>query len=134
MARPASNHPTELELEILKALWREGPGPVRRVREALAGRGRDLAYTSVMTIMNIMADKGYLRRTKDAKQGGASFVYHPRVTEKSTSRRMLKDLVDRLFGGSTAAAMLNLLETSDVKDEELRQIRDLISRKAKEQK
>ena len=130
MGRPASQHPTELELEILKVLWRDGPAPVRHVRDALAAAGRDLAYTSVMTIMNIMADKKYVRRTKDA--GGASFVYHPRVSEKSTSRRMLKDLVDRVFGGSAAAAMLHLLETSDVTDEELHQLRQLIARKAKE--
>jgi len=127
MARPASRHPTELELEILKVLWRDGPATVREVRDALAGF-RDLAYTSVMTIMNIMRDKGYLKR---AKQDG-SYVYRPRVSEKVTTRRMLGDLVDRAFEGSAMAVMLNLLETSDIDGEELEQLRTLISRKSKE--
>src|SRR5688572_12485081 len=99
MARPASHHPTELELEILKVLWRDGPHPVRHVRDALATASppRELAYTSVMTVLNIMAEKGYVRRTKDDAGAGAggSFTYHPKVTQNSTTARMLKDLVDR---------------------------------------
>ena len=127
MPRPASKHPTELELEILKILWREGPLPVRAVREALAP-GRERAYTSVMTVMNIMVDKGYLSRRKD----GASYVYRARIGEQATTGRMLSDLVDRAFGGSTAAVMLNLLETSDLDEAELREIRTLLRRKAEE--
>src|SRR5947209_11649721 len=124
MARPPSQHPTELELAILKVLWRDGPAPVRPVRDALALAGRDLAYTSVMTVMNIMADKGYLRREKV----GPSFVYHPLVQERPTLGRMFKDLINRAFGGSAAAAMLNLLETEEVVAGELEQIRDLVRR------
>lgn len=134
MARPPSQHPTELELEILKVLWRDGPAPVRHVRDALAAGGRDLAYTSVMTVMNIMAlDKKSLRRAKDPR-GGPGFVYHPKLAERPTTLRMLKDLIDRAFGGSAAAAMVNLLESSDVGDEELKQLREAIARKAREQK
>lgn len=125
MARPPSQHPTELELAILKVLWRDGPAPVRPVRDALAEAGRDLAYTSVMTVMNIMADKGYLRREKE----GPSFVYYPLVQERPTLGRMLRDLVNR-FGGSAAAAVLSLLETEEVDAGELEQIRDLVRRKA----
>ncbi len=98
--------------------------------DALAAAGRDLAYTSVMTVMNIMADKGYLRRSKNPRDGGG-FVYHPQVKEQATTGRMLRDLVDRAFDGSAAAAMLNLLESADVSDEELKQLRELIRRKAK---
>ena len=127
MARPASRHPTELELEILKILWRDGPASGRQVRDALA-ETRDLAYTSVMTVMNIMTQKGYLRR---AKQGG-SYVYRPRVTEKATTRRMLGDLVDRVFDGSAASVMLNLLESAEIDPSELEQLRKLIHRKMKE--
>lgn len=127
MARPASKHPTELELEILKILWRDGPTNGRGVRDALA-ESRDLAYTSVMTIMDIMIKKGFLRRSKD----GPTYIYHPRVTQKTTSRRMLGDLVDRVFDGSAEVAMLNLLETSDIDAEEFCKIRDLINRKLRE--
>jgi len=128
MARPSSRYPTELELEILKVLWRDGPAPVRDVRDALAGF-RELAYTSVMTIMNIMTRKGYLTR---AKQGGR-YVYSTKITEKSISRKMLGDLVDRVFDGSAVAVMLNLLETSDVDEAELKQLREMIKRKIREE-
>jgi len=128
MARPASKHPTKVELEILKILWRDGPANVRAVRDALAV-SRDLAYTSVMTTMNIMTKKGFLRRSKD----GPTWVYHPRVTQKATSRRMLGDLVDRLFDGSTALAMTNLLETSDINRDELEKLRAMLIKKAQEE-
>ena len=127
MARPASKHPTELELEILKVLWREGPSAGRTVRDALAAF-RDLAYTSVMTVMNIMVDKGYLRR----KKAGGRYLYFPRVTQEVTTRRMLRDLVNRAFNGSAAAAMVNLLETADLDEVEIDRIRELLEGKSGE--
>jgi predicted transcriptional regulator len=128
MARQPSPFPTELELEILKILWRDGPASVRQVQDRLAS-SRKLAVTSVTTVMNIMADKGYVSRAKT----GGRYVYRPRVSEALTSRRMLGDLVERVFDGSAAAVMLNLLETADLGHEELRQLQRLIRRKAKEQ-
>jgi BlaI family transcriptional regulator, penicillinase repressor len=128
MARPASKYPTELELEILKVLWSAGPCSVRQVRDALVPF-RDLAYTSVMTVMTIMVEKGYIQRTK---QGGG-YVYRPRVKQDSTVRGMLSDLVDRAFDGSAATLMVSLLETKDIDADELRQLRELINRKAREQ-
>jgi len=129
MARPASKHPTELELEILKILWREGPSPGRTVRDALVGF-RDLAYTSVMTILNIMVDKGYLRRRKR----GGRYRYEARVTQEATTRRMLKDIVERAFDGSAATVMLKLLETADIEDDELVRLRELVTRRLKGKK
>lgn len=128
MARSASRHPTELELEILKILWRDGPSNVRHVRAALVGF-RDLAYTSVMTMMTIMGKKGYLKRRK----GEGGYVYRAAISAESTTRGMLRDLVDRAFDGSAAALMVNLLETKDIDADELRQLRELINRKAGEQ-
>lgn len=128
MARPASRHPTELELEILKVLWHSGPATVRQVREGLA-ESRELAHTSVLTVMNIMTDKGYLKRTKQAGR----CVYRPVISEESTAGRMLRDIVQRVFDGSSVAVMLNLLETSDLNENELKQLRALIRRKAQEQ-
>lgn len=129
MARSSSKHPTELEWHILRILWDNGPAPVRDVRDALA-EFRDLAYTSVMTVMNIMTKKGYLRREKV----GASYVYHPLIKWEPTAHRMVEDLVERVFDGSPAALMLHLLETRDLDDEELKELRKLIQRKAKEGK
>ena len=128
MPRHPSSHPTELELEILKILWRDGPQSVRDVRDALEPF-RDLAYTSVMTMMNIMRDKGYLKRTK---QGGC-YVYRPCVTRESTLQGMLGDMVERVFDGSAASLMVNLLETEDIDPDELKELRKRINRKAKEQ-
>jgi len=127
MARPASRHPTELELEILKILWGSGPLSARSVREALVGF-RDLAHTSVLTIMNIMVEKGYLSRRKQR----AGYVYRPRVSEKATTRRMLSDLVDRAFRGSAAQVMVNLLELGDLDEAEIKRIRQLLKRKSGE--
>ena len=128
MARPRSRHPTELELAILKILWRDGPCSVRQVREALV-EFRELAHTSVMTILGIMTRKGYARRNK---QGG-SYVYKAVVTEQQATQGMLRDLVDRVFDGSAVAVMQRLLDTADLDADELAQVRQLINRKAKEQ-
>jgi predicted transcriptional regulator len=128
MARPQAKHPTELELEILKVLWAKGPLTGREVRDALAEAARDLAYTSVMTIMGIMEDKGYLRRKKQ----GNGFIYSARIAEKATLRRMLRDLVQRAYDGSVMAAMVNLLEESDMDADELKQLRQLLNHKTEE--
>jgi len=127
MARPASKHPTELELEILKVLWRDGPSTGQAVRNALAPQ-RDLAYTSVMTILGIMLEKGYVRRKKD----GASFLYRARVSEQATARGMLRDLVARVYDGSVEAVLVNLLESSDLDREEIQRLRRLLTDKSRE--
>ncbi len=131
MARPSSEYPTELELQILKILWHQGPLPVREVRRHLATgpAGRELAHTSVITILNIMVTKKYVSR---AKQGKA-YIFRPRVTQESVTGGMLHDVVQRVFDGSAATAVLKLLETGDIDREELKQLRQLINRAAKEQ-
>ncbi|HNY28672.1 MAG TPA: BlaI/MecI/CopY family transcriptional regulator [Candidatus Sumerlaeota bacterium] len=127
MARPASPHPTELELEILKVLWRQGPSTVRQVREALAP-ARKLAHTSVITIMNIMTDKGYLAR--DAE--GNTHIFRAKVSAQVVRKRMLGDLVRRAFDGSTLAMILNLLDSSELKDGELAELRQRLDEKRKD--
>ncbi len=129
MARSPSKHPTELELEILKVIWQIEPATVRHVRDALRSV-RDLAYTTVMTMMSIMVDKGYLKRKKD----GRSYVYEAVYRENKASRNILQDVVDCVFDGSTTAVMQHLLETSEIDDDELKQIRALINRKTRERK
>jgi BlaI family penicillinase repressor len=131
MARAESEYPTELELEILKVLWAESPLPVRDVRTRLESEaGRTLAHSSVITMLNIMHRKGFLRRVKDGK----AFLFSPKVEKQQVTGKMAGDLVSRVFDGSPTALMLNLLETSDLDAEELAELRRLINRKAKEQK
>ena len=126
MPRPASRHPTELELEILKILWEQGPLPTRDIRDALAlgEAARDLAHTSVITILNIMVDKGYLDRTKS----GGAYTFTPLVKREDVSGGMLDDLVERVFSGSAASLLLSLLERADLDDEEIRRLRAMIRR------
>ena len=128
MARPASEHPTELELEILKVLWQQAPRTVEHVRAALGAAGRALSHSSVITVMNIMVRKRYLSRTK----AGRAFEYEPCVRETDVSRGLLNDLLQRVFDGSAKAVVLELLQTADVDRDELVEIRHLINRAAKE--
>ena len=118
MPRNTTKHPTELELEVLQVLWELGPTTGAAIRDALP-KSRPLTYQSVMTILGIMEEKKYVTRKKvDGK-----FQYRARVTKKATSKRMLRDLVDRLFGGSSAVAMMNLLDSSDLDESELQELR-----------
>jgi predicted transcriptional regulator len=126
MARPSSEHPTELELEILKVLWQESPLPVREVRRRLEEEaGRTLAHSSVITMLNIMVRKGYLRR----KRNGKAFHFAPRVAKDRVHGGMLRDVVTRLFDGSASAMVLSLLETTDLDDEEMKELRRMVNRK-----
>ena len=131
MPRSESEHPTELELEILKVLWGESPLPVREVRARLDEQaGRPLAHSTVVTMLNIMHRKGYVTRRKK----GNAFLFSPKDQRQNVVGKMMGDLVSKAFDGSPTALVLNLLETSDLDAEELGEIRKLISRKAKEKK
>ena len=121
MARSTTKHPTELELEVLNVLWDSGPLTGQAVRDSLAP-ARKLTYQSVMTVLGIMEEKKYVTR----KKNGGRFEYRAKISQKTTSKRMMGDLVDRLFGGSAAVAMINLIESSDLTDEELKELRKIL--------
>ena len=126
MARPASRYPTELELQILKILWRDGECSVQQVRESLArDEARDIARTSVVTTLNIMTDKCLVHR----EQRGKAYFFAAAVTHEEVSKGMLGDLVQRVFGGSAEALLLNLLDSEHVDAEEHQALRRLINRK-----
>lgn len=127
MARPAARFPTELEFAILKILWSGGELPVRDVRSQLAEQGRELAHTTVVTTLNTMVKKKYLKRRLDGK----AYLFRTRVAQEDLSRGMLSDVVDRVFDGSAVALMLNLLGSEHVTEEEHRELRRLINRKTK---
>lgn len=128
MARPASRHPTEPELLILKILWRQSPLLARDVQKALAEEGRDLAKTTVITTLNTMVDKGYLGR----KKRGNSFLFSPRVDAATVSERVLTDVVDRVFDGSTSAVLLKLFDVREIDSGELKELRRIIDQKLKD--
>ncbi len=129
MARSASEHPTELELRILKILWQQSPMRVREIRQALADDGHQIAHTTVVTMLNIMVDKRFLKR----KQVKNAFLFEPRASRKDVSDGMLGDVVDRVFDGSAMAVVLSLFDREDLDPDELKELRRLVNRKAKEQ-
>ncbi|MFK7768988.1 MAG: BlaI/MecI/CopY family transcriptional regulator [Mariniblastus sp.] len=130
MARPASEFPTEFELEVLKVLWKSSPQTVRDIRDRMAESGRDSAHTSVITMLNIMVDKGYLDKKKDGK----SYLFWPIVTEPDVSQKMLGDMVSRVFDGSAQRLVLNLIDGEDIEEQELLELRKLINQKVREQR
>jgi len=121
MPRPRSEHPTPGELEVLQVLWRRGPCTVRQVMEEL-NRRRPRAYTSVMSLLNVMVDKKLLRR----KARGRAFVYAARVQEQPTLGELVGDLVERAFDGSARGLVLHALEQTEPSPQELEEIRRLI--------
>jgi len=121
MARPAPTRPTDLELEILKVLWRQGPSTVRGVMEALARRRR-AGYTTVLKMLQIMTDKGLVRRDERRR----AHVYRPRQSRRTVVRRLAGDLLDRAFEGSTRQLLLHALEYKKATPAELAQIRRLL--------
>jgi len=130
MARPASEYPTEFELEILKVVWKSSPQTVRDIRERLAESGRESAHTSVITILNIMVNKGYLDKKKDGK----SYLFWPIISEEDVSQQMLGDMVARVFDGSPSRLVLNLIDGEEIKEAELLELRKLINQKVREQR
>ena len=128
MARPRSNRPTDGELAVLNVLWERGPCTVRQVHEALGrrkrprGAGSAPGYTSVLKIMQIMTDKGLVRRDEAER----SHVYRAAAPREQTQRQIVGDLVDRVFGGSARALLMHVLSARPTSPEELADIRKLI--------
>lgn len=125
MARPASKYPTELELQILKIMWESSPLLARDVQAELANQGRELAKTSVITTLNTMVDKKYLRRRKQRN----TYLFSPQISEEEVTQRVLGDVVDRVFDGSTSAVLLKLFDVKNVDDDELKELRRIINQK-----
>jgi len=122
MTQPVTPRPTDAELAILRVLWSKGPSTVRQVHDVLAS-GRELAYTTVLKLLQIMMDKGLTTR----EPLGLQHVYTARRTEQDTQRQLVKDLLDRAFDGSTSQLVMQALATTAATPEELREIRRLLA-------
>ena len=92
---------------------------------SVAGGGRDLAKTSVITTLNTMVTKKYLERKKQ----GNSFLFSPRILAEDVSEQVLRDVLDRVFDGSTSAVLLKLFDLTSVNDVELKELRRIIDDK-----
>jgi len=107
LPKPEKQTLTKLELQIMQAIWRVGPSNVAAVQEALA---QDLAYTTVQTMLNILERKGKLKRTLQ----GRAFVYSATVSEAKASTHAVRDLVDRMFGGSSEELVMSLIKSRQI--------------------
>jgi predicted transcriptional regulator len=114
--------PTDAELAILQVLWTRGPSTVRQVHDALSG-ARETGYTTTLKLMQIMAEKGLVTRDETAR----THVYHAALTRDQTQRQLVSDLVDRAFGGSAAALVMQALSSHPASDVELAEIQRLVS-------
>lgn len=113
--------PTDAELAILRILWERGASTVRQVHEALS-RARPSAYTTALKMLQIMTEKGLVRRDDRDR----THIYQTKLTEEQTQRQLVRDLVDRAFGGSASKLVLQALATKRATAEELVEIRKLI--------
>ena len=127
MSRKPSKHPTELELEILKVLWANGPLAVREIRRAMAANGRDLAHTTLITTLNIMTRKGYVGRETE----GRGYVFSSKLSRDEVSQGVVGDLVEKVFEGSASAFLLSLLGKEQLDSADHADLRDAIERRRK---
>ena len=117
----AIRRPTDAELEILGVLWDRGPCTVRDVAEAL---GRGHAYTTVLKLLQIMAEKRLVHR----RESGRLHIYTAARSRDQTQRHLVRDLLQRAFRGSAARLVLHALATGRTSPDELKEIRQLIEK------
>ena len=113
--------PTDAELVILRVLWARGTCTVRQVHEALS-HDRPSAYTTALKMLQIMTEKGLVRRDVTDR----THVYQAKLSEEQTQRQLVRDLVDRAFGGSSSKLVLQALSAKRATPEELTEIRRLL--------
>lgn len=116
----------DLQLRIMKVLWERGESSVASVHE-LAGGERDLAYTTIATMLRKMESRGLVAHRPE----GRTYLYHAKVDEQSVTRNMSEHLLDRLFEGSLADMVSHLLSTREVSRDELMKIEKLIAERKK---
>lgn len=127
MPRPKYDQPTPGELEVLKILWDRGTSTVRDVMKVL-NQSRPRAYTSVMSLLNVMTDKGLLKR----QPHGRAFLYQAKISREKTLGQMVEDLLGRAFEGSASALVAHLLDQSHPTQDELEEIRKTIDEHLKQ--
>lgn len=123
MKKTPPPRPTDAELSILRVLWRRGPSTVRQIVEEL-NRLQPTGYTTVLKLMQIMIEKGLLKRDDTDR----SHVYEAALAEEETQRQLIRDLLDRAFSGSAQKLVLHALSAKKATREELAEIRKLLDK------
>jgi predicted transcriptional regulator len=125
--RKPSLNLTDAELRLMEVLWDRGSGTVSEVMDGLP-KNVALAYSTVLTTLRVLENKGYLRHIKE----GRAFVYRPAVNREQARESAISHLVHRFFNGSPELLMLNLVEGRKVNSKQLRQLRDRIAAEEEE--
>jgi len=122
MARPPAKELTERELEVMQVFWKHGEITAQQARDHLAAAGVDRAYTTVATLIRILTEKGFLKQTtKDRPYG-----YLAVRSYEDVSRRLLSDLVDRVFGGSREQLILRLMDNKKLTSKERARLEQIL--------
>jgi predicted transcriptional regulator len=126
MPRPSSSQPTEVELQILRILWDLGPSPVREIHKRLeAEKGTN--YSTTVKMLSVMLQKGLLRRDEDAQP----HVYRTALTREKAGKKMLGELIEKVYEGSAMSLILQALSSSKPTKEELDEVRRLLDQMEK---
>jgi predicted transcriptional regulator len=115
--------PTEAELSILRVLWEHGPNSVREVQRIM-NEAKPTGYTTVLKLLQIMTEKGLVERDESCRPQ----IYRARYSQEQTQRQLLRDLLQRAFGGSVRALVLQALETQKSSPQELEEMERLLDR------
>ena len=121
MARPISAQPTEVELQILKVLWELGPSPVRDIHKRLES-AKGTNYSTTVKMLSVMLQKGLAKRDEEAQP----HVYRAALSRAKTGKRMLADVIEKVYEGSTMALVLQALSSTKATKEELKEVRRLL--------
>jgi predicted transcriptional regulator len=121
MARRPATRPTDAEIDILRVLWARGPSTVRQVHDILSAN-RDFVYTTTLKLLQLMTEKGVAVREED----GRVHLYRAAVAREETQRHLVRDLLDRDFGGSPTQLVMQALSERPASAEDLEEIRRLL--------
>ena len=125
--QPAKNGLTRLELKIMQVIWRHGASTVGDVQSDLEP---PLAYTTVQTMLNILERKGKLERELQ----GRAYVYRAKVSEEKAAGQSLRDMIDRMFGGSSEELVMSLLKSRQIDAKRLAKLSERFSKGGEEEK
>ncbi len=118
--------PTDLELELLKIIWEHGQATVREVHQDLAKK-RKIAYTTVLTMMGVLENKGHLRKSA----GERAYVYRPAEPKGQVVGRMVDEFIKRVFNGSSKPLLVHLADDPNIPPEDLREIERILKDRGK---
>jgi len=123
MPRQPSKTFTDKEVEIMRVIWERGEATAKEIQEALPDERH---YNSVLTIIRVLERKGHLAHRAEGK----AHIYRAKAKQEKSQRRVLSHLIEQVFGGSAAAMVLHLVETGDLTEDDLREVRTKIASRA----